>query len=322
MEFSDVAFRVLSDDYVKGDSGTGVVHCAPAFGEDDYRVCLANEIIKKGEGLIVPVDENGCFTERVADFSNLYVKEADKAIIEAVRLKGRPVKSGTITHSSPFCWRTNTPLIYRAVPSWFIRVEQLKEKLLENNKQTYWVPDFVKEKRFHNWLENARDWAVSRSRFWGTPLPVWVSEDGEEVLVMDSIEKLEKLSGVKVSDLHRHYIDHITIPSARGPEFGYLRRVDDVFDCWFESGSMPYAYIHYPFENVELFEKNLPGNFVAEGLDQTRGWFYTLMVLSTALFGKPAAFKNLICNGLVLADDGKKFLKLSSSYGGSRSIWG
>ncbi|KAL5543283.1 hypothetical protein UlMin_010993 [Ulmus minor] len=313
MDFSDTAFRVVADNYVTDDSGTGIVHCAPAFGEDDYRVCIENQVISKGENLVVAVDDDGCFTSRVTDFNGRYVKDADKDIIEAVKAKGRLVKSGTFTHSYPFCWRSKTPLIYRAVPSWFIRVEQLKDKLLENNKQTYWVPDFVKEKRFHNWLENARDWAVSRSRFWGTPLPVWISEDGEEIIVMDSIEKLEKLSGVKVVDLHRHKIDHITIPSTRGPEFGVLRRIDDVFDCWFESGSMPYAYIHYPFENVELFEKNFPGHFVAEGLDQTRGWFYTLMVLATALFGKPA-FRNLICNGLVLAEDGKKMSKSLRNY--------
>lgn len=312
-EFSDVAFRVVADSYVTDDSGTGIVHCAPAFGEDDYRVCIENQVINKGENLIVAVDDDGCFTTKITDFSGRYVKDADKDIIEAVKAQGRLVKSGSFTHSYPFCWRSDTPLIYRAVPSWFVRVEKLKEKLLENNEKTYWVPDFVKEKRFHNWLENARDWAVSRSRFWGTPLPVWVSEDGEEILVMDSIEKLEKLSGAKVFDLHRHKIDHITIPSRRGPEYGVLRRVDDVFDCWFESGSMPYAYIHYPFENVELFEKNFPGHFVAEGLDQTRGWFYTLMVLSTALFGKPA-FRNLICNGLVLAEDGKKMSKRLKNY--------
>ncbi|KAK2658219.1 hypothetical protein Ddye_004752 [Dipteronia dyeriana] len=196
----------------------------------------------------------------------------------------------------------------------FVRVETLKEKLLENNKQTYWVPDYVKEKRFHNWLENARDWAVSRSRFWGTLLPVWINEDAEEVIIMDSVDKLEKLAGVEVQFFPSlsfyfslHNIDHITIPFGRGPEFGVLRRVEDV------SGSMHYAYIHYPFENAELFEKNFPGHFVAEGLDQTRGWFYTLMVLSTALFGKPA-FRNLICNGLVLAEDGKKMSKKLKNY--------
>lgn len=312
-DFSDVAFRVVADDYVTDDSGTGIVHCAPAFGEDDYRVCMEHGIISKGENLVVAVDDDGCFTERIVEFSRRYVKDADKDIIQAVKEKGRLVKSGSFTHNYPFCWRSDTPLIYRAVPSWFVAVEKIKDQLLENNKQTYWVPDFVKEKRFHNWLENARDWAVSRSRFWGTPLPLWISEDGEEIMVMDSIEKLEKLSGEKVTDLHRHKIDHITIPSSRGPEFGVLRRVEDVFDCWFESGSMPYAYIHYPFENAELFENNFPGHFVAEGLDQTRGWFYTLMVLSTALFGKPA-FRNLICNGLVLAEDGKKMSKRLKNY--------
>eukprot|EP00250_Pteridium_aquilinum_P020701 c24911_g4_i1 orf=421-4026(-) len=312
-ELSDVAFKVLADKYVKDDSGTGVVHCAPAFGEDDYRVCLHAGIIDLGEDVPDPVDADGCFTEKVADFQGLHVKEADKGIIAAVKAKGRLVSAGSINHSYPFCWRSDTPLIYKAVPSWFVAVEKIKENLLENNKKTYWVPDFVKEKRFHNWLENARDWAVSRTRFWGTPLPIWRSSDGKEVVVVGSVKELEELSGCQVTDLHSHRIDHITISSRRGSEFGPLKRVDDVFDCWFESGSMPYAYIHYPFENTELFEHNFPGDFVAEGLDQTRGWFYTLMVLSTALFNKPA-FKNLICNGLVLAPDGKKMSKKLKNY--------
>ncbi|CAI0473637.1 unnamed protein product [Linum tenue] len=226
-EFSDAAFRVVADNYVTSDRGTGIVHCAPAFGEDDYRVCIENKIINKGENLVVAVDDDGCFTERITDFSGRYVKDADKDIIEAVKGKGRLVKTGSFMHSYPFCWRSDTPLLYRAVPSWFVRVQKLKDQLLENNSQTYWVPDYVKDKRFHNWLENARDWAISRSRFWGTPLPVWISGDGEEIVVIDSVAKLEKLSGAKVFDLHRHKIDHITIPSSRGPEFGVLRRVDD-----------------------------------------------------------------------------------------------
>eukprot|EP00884_Botryococcus_braunii_P014843 jgi/Botrbrau1/2335/Bobra.39_1s0024.1 len=307
------AFRVVADGYVTSDSGTGVVHCAPAFGEDDMRVCLANGIVDLGGELPCPVDPNGNFNPEVTDFAGLYVKDADKEIVKALKGKGRLVDAASLVHSYPFCWRSDTPLIYKAVASWFVKVEAIKEKLLANNAQTYWVPTYVKEKRFHNWLENAHDWAVSRTRFWGTPLPIWTSEDGKEIVVVGSIEELERLTGEKaqVTDLHRHFIDHLTIPSPSGG--APLRRVDDVFDCWFESGSMPYGQLHYPFENADFFEGNFPADFVAEGLDQTRGWFYTLMVLSTALFDKPA-FKNLVCNGLVLASDGKKMSKRLKNY--------
>ena len=201
------------------------------------------------------------------------------------------------------------------MPSWFVAVEKIKPQLLACNAETYWVPSYVKDKRFHAWLEGAHDWAVSRSRFWGTPIPVWASADGEEVAVIGSVAELEARvgGGVKVADLHRHFVDDLEIPSSRGPGHPPLRRVEDVFDCWFESGSMPYGQLHYPFENKERFERCFPADFVAEGLDQTRGWFYTLMVLSTALFGRPA-FRNLVCNGLVLAADGKKMSKRLKNY--------
>ncbi|KAL6767828.1 TSI2 [Auxenochlorella protothecoides x Auxenochlorella symbiontica] len=305
------AFKVNVDTYVTADSGTGVVHQAPAFGEEDYCVCLASGVISKGEDLPCPVDAAGRFTAEVTDFAGQYVKDADRGIIKWLKEAGRLVDQGQLVHSYPFCWRSDTPLLYKAVPSWFVRVEEIKDRLLANNRQTSWVPAFVQEKRFHNWLENARDWAISRSRFWGTPLPIWVSEDFSEVVVIGSIDELEARTGEKVTDLHRHFIDHLTIPAADGR--GVLRRVDEVFDCWFESGSMPYAQKHYPFENRDTFAATFPADFVSEGLDQTRGWFYTLMVLSTALFDKPA-FKNLICSGLVLAADGKKMSKRLKNY--------
>jgi len=307
----ETSFRVLSDNYVTSDSGTGIVHQAPAFGEDDMRVCLKFGVIEKGESVPCPVDDDGRFTEDVKDFFGMHVKEGDKPIIAHLKEKKRLIKSGAIKHSYPFCWRSDTPLIYKAVPSWFVKVESIKDRLLNSNSQTEWVPSFVKDKRFNNWLEGARDWAISRNRFWGTPLPIWHSEDWEEIVCIGSIEELFELSGVRITDLHKENVDHITIPSKMGKE--PLKRVDEVFDCWFESGSMPYAQCHYPFENKERFEKTFPADFIAEGLDQTRGWFYTLTVISTALFDKPA-FKNVIVNGLVLAADGKKMSKRLVNY--------
>jgi len=306
------AFRVVTDTYVTADAGTGVVHQAPYFGEDDNRVCLAQGIVQQDGEVVCPLDGVGRFTSEVTDFVGQYVKDADKNIIKHLKAADRLVHAGTLKHSYPHCWRSDTPLLYKAVPSWFMRVQHMQQKLLDNNATTYWVPDIIKEGRFANWLRDARDWNLSRNRYWGTPIPVWMSEDGEESVCVGSIEELYKLSGVKLTDLHRENVDKVTIPSAR-PGMPPLKRITEVFDCWFESGSMPYAQVHYPFENKKEFEDSFPADFIAEGTDQTRGWFYTLMVISTALFDKPP-FKNLIVNGLVLAEDGQKMSKSKKNY--------
>ncbi|KAF5300355.1 hypothetical protein FQR65_LT00975 [Abscondita terminalis] len=306
------AFQVLVDEYVTTESGTGIVHQAPYFGEDDYRVCLAAGIITRDQEPICPIDPSGRLTKPVTDFEGQYFKDADKNIIAHLKSSKRLYHLTQVKHSYPFCWRSETPLIYRAVPSWFIRVEHMSADLQKASSETYWVPDFVKDKRFGNWLREARDWAISRNRYWGTPIPIWMSPSGDEIHCVGSIKELEELTNTKVSDLHRENIDFLEIPS-KIPGNPPLKRVSEVFDCWFESGSMPFAQQHYPFGNMKEFEEQYPADFISEGIDQTRGWFYTLLVISTCLFGK-APFKNLIANGLVLASDGQKMSKRKRNY--------
>jgi len=304
-------FQVYAGEFVTNEAGTGIVHCAP-FGEDDFKLFVAHGLVRP-ENPPDPLDENGVFNEQVPSLTGLYFKQADDVIKERLKKESRLVASGTIKHSYPFCWRSQQPLIYRPVKSWFIRVESFKDQLVANNLKTRWVPSFVQEKRFHNWLQEAKDWCFSRNRFWGNPIPLWVSDDFEEIVCVGSVQELKDLTGATdVTDIHRHFIDHLTIPSRQGK--GMLHRIEEVFDCWYESGCMPFSQSHYPFDTPEeQFSQIFPADFIAEGLDQTRGWFYTLMVLSTAVRDQPA-FKNVIVNGIALDKHGKKMSKSKKNY--------
>ena len=299
------AFRTVLGDHVTTGDGTGIVHTAPGFGEDDYRV-----LKDSGVPTACPVDAECKFTAEVSDYKGRFVKDCDKDIMERLKAEGKLVKREQILHSYPHCWRCEHPLIYRAVGSWFVKVPEVKQKMIAANAKIHWQPAHIKEGRFGKWLEGAREWAISRNRYWGNPLPIWKCEDCGTAVCVGSRDELEKLSGTRPDDLHKHFVDKITWKCSCG---GTMKRIPEVLDCWFESGSMPYAQVHYPFENREKFEKHYPADFIAESLDQTRGWFYTLTVLAAALFDRPA-FMNCICSGMVLAADGKKMSKSQRNY--------
>ncbi|MBR5154565.1 MAG: isoleucine--tRNA ligase [Alphaproteobacteria bacterium] len=307
------AFKVLNGEFVSTEDGTGVVHIAPGFGQDDFEACRAYD---ENFPVVCPVDESGKFTAEVSDYQGIQVFETNEPIMQWLKANGLLVKKEQYTHSYPFCWRTDTPLMYKAMSSWFVKVTDFRDDMVKNNQEINWIPGHIKDGRFGKWLEGARDWSISRNRFWGTPIPVWKSENPKfpRIDVFGSIAEIKEKTGIEVQNLHKPYIDDVVYPNPDDPTGQtMMRRVSDVFDCWFESGSMPYAQVHYPFENKEWFEEHFPADFIVEAMDQTRGWFYTLTVLSTALHNRPA-FKNCICTGLLMAEGGQKLSKRLKNY--------
>lgn len=301
---------VVADTFVQSDVGTGIIHLAPCFGEEDYRVCKENGWDE--ESFPCPVTLQGTFTTEIISFEgrSVHDPETTKDIFKYLKqcTPSRLWKQTLVQHSYPHCWRTDTPLIYRAVTSWFLRVEDIRDRMIHHNANVTWIPATIGENRFHNWLHQAKDWSLSRTRIWGTPLPIWASEDGKEVRIVSSKEELETLTQTSLADIHRESIDALKIPSRDGTQM--LRRIPEVFDCWFESGAVPIVQSHLYNHSLDAF---IPADFVAEGLDQTRGWFYTMLVLSTALYDQ-APYKHVLCSGLILAEDGKKMSKRLKNY--------
>jgi len=315
---ADNAHRIVLGDFVTTEDGTGLVHMAPGFGEDDKALMDA-----AGVATVVPVGRDGKFTAPVTDYAGMHVFDANIAIIADLKNGTGPVTEGTVLlrresydHSYPHCWRCREPLIYMAVSSWFVSTTKIRDRMLDLNQEIRWVPDHVKDGQFGKWLENTRDWSISRNRFWGSPIPVWKSDDPAypRIDVYGSLDDLERDFGLRPDDLHRPFIDELTRPNPDDPTGrSTMRRVTDVLDCWFESGSMSFAQVHYPFENAEWFDHHFPGDFIVEYIGQTRGWFYTMHVLAAALFDKPA-FETCVSHGIVLGSDGNKMSKSLRNY--------